>query len=114
MRWMQKATGDRMILRGVNLFPIQIEEVLRLTDWCGGHFIIELTRDGRMDEMTVHAEARPEHWDGCGLGVSRRKGHGPYQKHRRHQHADPHRGAGDTGAVARQGQAGGVDKRPKG
>jgi hypothetical protein len=35
--------------------------------WCGGHFIIELTRQGRMDEMTVHAEARPERWDGSGL-----------------------------------------------
>ena len=28
---------------------------------------IELTREGRMDEMTVLAEARPEHWDGSGL-----------------------------------------------
>jgi phenylacetate-CoA ligase len=41
--------------------------VLLATDWCGGHFIIELTREGRMDEMTVVAEARPESWDGRGL-----------------------------------------------
>jgi phenylacetate-CoA ligase len=70
MRRMQKVTGrsdDMIILRGVNVFPTQIEEVLLATDWCGGHFIIELTREGRMDEMTVHAEARPEHWDGSGL-----------------------------------------------
>ena len=31
------------------------------------HFVIELTREGRMDEMTVLAEARPESWDGSGL-----------------------------------------------
>jgi phenylacetate-CoA ligase len=70
MRRMEKVTGrsdDMIILRGVNVFPTQIEEVLLATDWCGGHFQIELTREGRMDEMTVLAEARPESWDGEGL-----------------------------------------------
>jgi phenylacetate-CoA ligase len=70
MRRMEKVTGrsdDMIILRGVNIFPTQIEEVLLATDWCGGHFIIELTREGRMDVMTVVAEARPESWDGSGL-----------------------------------------------
>jgi phenylacetate-CoA ligase len=70
MRRMEKVTGrsdDMIILRGVNLFPTQIEEVLLATDWCGGHFILELTREGRMDELTIIAEARPESWDGFGL-----------------------------------------------
>jgi phenylacetate-CoA ligase len=70
MRRMEKVTGrsdDMIILRGVNLFPTQIEEVLLATDWCGGHFILELTREGRMDELTIQAEARPERWDGNGL-----------------------------------------------
>ncbi len=70
MRRMEKVTGrsdDMIILRGVNVFPTQIEEALLATDWCGGHFIIELTREGRMDVMTVLAEARPERWDGSGL-----------------------------------------------
>jgi phenylacetate-CoA ligase len=70
MRRMEKVTGrsdDMIILRGVNLFPTQIEEVLLATDWCGGHFIMELTRDGRMDELTILAEARPERWDASGL-----------------------------------------------
>jgi phenylacetate-CoA ligase len=69
-RRMEKVTGrsdDMIILRGVNLFPTQIEEVLLATDWCGGHFILELTREGRMDELTIIAEARPESWDGNGL-----------------------------------------------
>src|SRR5437868_9353137 len=70
MRRMEKVTGrsdDMIILRGVNVFPTQIEEALLATDWCGGHFIIELTREGRMDELTIIAEARPESWDGRGL-----------------------------------------------
>ncbi|MEP9380273.1 phenylacetate--CoA ligase PaaK [Aquabacter sp. CN5-332] len=72
MRRMEKVTGrsdDMMILRGVNVFPTQIEEALLATDWCAGHFLIELTREGRMDEMTVLAEAREEHWDTAGLSV---------------------------------------------
>jgi len=67
---MERVTGrsdDMIILRGVNVFPTQIEEALLATDWCGGHFVIELTREGRMDEMSVLAEARPESWDGSGL-----------------------------------------------
>ncbi|WP_407159639.1 phenylacetate--CoA ligase PaaK [Bradyrhizobium sp. STM 3557] len=70
MRRMEKVTGrsdDMIILRGVNLFPTQIEEILLATEWCGGHFILELTREGRMDELTIFAEARPESWDGSGL-----------------------------------------------
>src|ERR1700726_3671551 len=70
MRRMEKVarrSDDMIILRGVNLFPTQIEEVLLATDWCGGHFVIELTREGRMDELNILAEARPERWDASGL-----------------------------------------------
>ncbi|MBD9374564.1 phenylacetate--CoA ligase [Rhizobium sp. ARZ01] len=70
MRRMEKVTGrsdDMIILRGVNVFPSQIEEALLATDWCAGHFVIELSREGRMDKMTVFTEARQEHWDGEGL-----------------------------------------------
>ncbi|MDR6294462.1 phenylacetate-CoA ligase [Inquilinus ginsengisoli] len=72
MRRMEKVTGrsdDMIILRGVNVFPTQIEETLLACDWCGGHFLIELSRPGRLDEMTVLAEARAEAWDGSGLAV---------------------------------------------
>jgi phenylacetate-CoA ligase len=60
MRRMEKVTGrsdDMIILRGVNVFPTQIEEQLMATPGLGPHFQIELTREGRMDEMTVHVEA---------------------------------------------------------
>ena len=69
-RRMEKVTGrsdDMIILRGVNVFPTQIEEALLATDWCAGHFQIELLREGRMDSMVIHAEARPAAWDGAGL-----------------------------------------------
>lgn len=67
MRRMEKVTGrsdDMIVLRGVNVFPTQVEELLLECDWCGGHFQIELTRPERMDVMTVLAEARPEFWAG--------------------------------------------------
>ncbi|MBB5373017.1 phenylacetate--CoA ligase PaaK [Acidocella aromatica] len=67
MRRMEKVTGrsdDMIILRGVNVFPTQIEELLLATPWCTGHYQLELTRSGRMDDLTVHAEVRGEMFDG--------------------------------------------------
>ena len=67
---MEKVTGrsdDMLILRGVNVFPTEIEELLLARPWCGGHFQIVLTREGRMDQMAVHVEARVDYWDGAGL-----------------------------------------------
>jgi phenylacetate-CoA ligase len=70
MRRMEKITGrsdDMIILRGVNLFPSQIEEIVLAHEWCSGHFQLVLSREGRVDEMAVHVEARPDHWDGAGM-----------------------------------------------
>jgi phenylacetate-CoA ligase len=61
MRRMSRISGrsdDMIILRGVNVFPSQVEEALLKTSWCSGHFVIELTRKGAMDSMTVRAEHR--------------------------------------------------------
>jgi phenylacetate-CoA ligase len=63
MRRMQKITGrsdDMIILRGVNLFPTQIEELLLGVPGLSPHFQLHLTRTGRMDEMAVHVERRAE------------------------------------------------------
>lgn len=60
-RRMEKVTGrsdDMVILRGVNLFPTQIEEIVLRTEGVAPHFQLRLTRDGRMDALTVRAEAR--------------------------------------------------------
>ncbi|GGX70500.1 hypothetical protein GCM10010510_13510 [Streptomyces anandii JCM 4720] len=48
-----------VILRGVNLFPTQIEEIVLRTPGVAPHFQLRLTREGRLDALTVRAEARP-------------------------------------------------------
>ncbi|MER5952000.1 phenylacetate--CoA ligase PaaK [Streptomyces sp. NPDC001904] len=62
-RRMEKITGrsdDMVILRGVNLFPTQVEEIVLRTPGVAPHFQLRLTREGRMDALTVRAEARPD------------------------------------------------------
>lgn len=62
MRRMEKITGrndDMIILRGVNIFPTQIEELVLGIEQLTPHFIIELTREGRMDAMSVRIERHP-------------------------------------------------------
>ncbi|MEU7037663.1 phenylacetate--CoA ligase PaaK [Streptomyces sp. NPDC046237] len=62
-RRMEKVTGrsdDMVILRGVNLFPTQIEEIVLRTPAVAPHFQLRLTREGRLDALTVRAEARPD------------------------------------------------------
>jgi len=61
MRRMEKVTGrsdDMMILRGVNVFPSQIEEKLFAIPELSAHYQIVLTREGRMDQMEIKLEAR--------------------------------------------------------
>src|SRR5881227_1627325 len=63
MRRMEKVTGrtdDMIILRGVNLFPTQIEELILRTPALSPHFQCVLTREGRLDGMTVTVERRAE------------------------------------------------------
>lgn len=63
MRRMEKITGrsdDMIILRGVNVFPTQIEEQVLSISELAPYFQIELTREGRMDAMSVAVEATPE------------------------------------------------------
>jgi phenylacetate-CoA ligase len=63
MRRMEKITGrsdDMIILRGVNVFPTQIEEQILKCRALAPHFQIELTRSGPMDSMTVHVECTPD------------------------------------------------------
>jgi phenylacetate-CoA ligase len=62
MRRMEKVTGrsdDMMIVRGVNVFPTQIEEQILHVAGLAPHYQIVLTREGRMDEMVVLVEAAP-------------------------------------------------------
>ena len=59
MRRMEKVTGrsdDMIILRGVNVFPMQIEEQLMKVPTLAAHFQIELVKKGPMDHMIIHVE----------------------------------------------------------
>ena len=63
MRRMQKVTGrtdDMIILRGVNLFPTQIEELILGVDGLSAQFQCVLDRPDRLDQLTVRVEARPD------------------------------------------------------
>jgi phenylacetate-CoA ligase len=62
MRRMEKITGrsdDMMIVRGVNVFPTQIEELILKVKGLAPHYQIVLTRSGRLDEMEMLVEAAP-------------------------------------------------------
>jgi phenylacetate-CoA ligase len=75
MRRMEKVTGrtdDMIIVRGVNLFPTQIEELIMRIPALSPHFQLHLTRDGRMDELAVHVEHRPGVTDRDAAAAGRR------------------------------------------
>jgi phenylacetate-CoA ligase len=66
MRRMEKVTGrsdDMLIVRGVNVFPTQIEEQLLRCAGLSPHYQIELRREQRLDVMRLLVEARPDHAD---------------------------------------------------
>ena len=66
MRRMEKITGrsdDMMIIRGVNVFPTQIEELILKQPELSPHYVLELSKDGPLDHMTVLVELQPGHKD---------------------------------------------------
>ena len=68
MRRMQKITGrcdDMMIIRGVNVFPTQIEELIFRQPALAPHYYCEITRPQHLDELKVYVEAQPGQHDGA-------------------------------------------------
>jgi phenylacetate-CoA ligase len=66
MRRMEKITGrsdDMLIIRGVNVFPTQVEEQIFRCPGLAAHYQIEITREGRLDAMHVLVEAREDYGD---------------------------------------------------
>ena len=110
MRRIEKITGrsdDMMIIRGVNVYPTQVEELILKQAELAPHYLIEVTRPGALDEVTVHVE--------MGSGARERQpGYAPCRRapagaqhqglHRRHGDGAA-RAAGRHRALARQGQA---------
>jgi phenylacetate-CoA ligase len=62
MRRIEKITGrsdDMLIIRGVNVFPTQVEELIVKERTLAPHYLIEVTRPKNLDEVTVHLERTP-------------------------------------------------------
>jgi phenylacetate-CoA ligase len=107
MRRMEKITGrsdDMMIIRGVNVFPTQIEELILRDPLLAPHYQVEITRPRNLDEITVLVERGTD-------GRQRRRRGGGHPA--RHENQEPDRRfrhrAGDAGrrdrALDRQGEA---------
>jgi phenylacetate-CoA ligase len=64
MRRMEKITGrsdDMLIIRGVNVFPSQIEELILKEPKLAPHYVLEISKDGPLDRLEVLVELKPEH-----------------------------------------------------
>jgi phenylacetate-CoA ligase len=62
MRRMDRITGrsdDMMIVRGVNVFPSQIEELILKDKRLSPHYVLELRREGRLDTLDIVVEPKP-------------------------------------------------------
>jgi phenylacetate-CoA ligase len=71
MRRMAKVTGrtdDMIVLRGVNVFPTQVEELILRVPGLAPHYQCVVDRPGRLDELTVRVEARAADYRGEDLG----------------------------------------------
>ena len=78
MRRMEKITGrsdDMMIIRGVNVFPTQIEELILKDAVLAPHYQLEITRPGNLDELTVMVERTPSAGSADGNAAGTRLAH---------------------------------------
>ena len=64
-------SDDMMIIRGVNVFPSQIEAALLTVQGASPHYLILLTNDGKMDQLEVQAEVLPEFMSDTVSGMER-------------------------------------------
>ncbi len=118
MRRMEKITGrsdDMIIIRGVNVFPTQIEELILKQASLAPHYVLEISREEHMDRLDVIVELKPE---AHVLGRIDREAAGAKLQHdiKAYCGVTSHVRIADMGAVERSiGKAKRViDKRPKG
>lgn len=64
MRRVSGRTDDMLIIRGVNVFPSQIEEVIMQIEGVGPQYLIVVDRKGYLDEMEVQVELSAAHFSG--------------------------------------------------
>jgi phenylacetate-CoA ligase len=78
MRRMDKITGrsdDMLIIRGVNLFPSQIEELICNMPQLAPHYLLVLDKEGHLDSLTVRVELNPQAPGGIGAGAKESAAH---------------------------------------
>ena len=78
MRRMGKIVGrsdDMLIIRGVNLFPTQIEELVLQQGQLSGHYQLVVSRDGHLDEVLVRCEIQPAFASSDRAAISRELQH---------------------------------------
>ena len=117
MRRMEKITGrsdDMLIIRGVNVFPTQIEELILRQTALAPHYVLEISREEQMDRLDVVVELKP---DAHALGHIDRDATAARLQHdiKTYCGVTSHVRVADVGAVERSiGKAKRViDKRPK-
>ena len=111
MRRIERVKGrsdDMLIIRGVNVFPSQIEAVLAAEPRLAPYYVLEVTRPHRLDELAVMVETRPERYAGerGGAGRARSGGRASHQGAYRCNLCGAGRAAGDDRALGGQGEAG--------
>ena len=106
MRRMGKIVGrsdDMLIIRGVNVFPTQIEELVLQHGQLSGQYQLVVTREGHLDEVQVRCELLPPHADADRAAVAA-CGAAPHQDpDRRQRHRERGRARFDRAHAGRQG-----------
>lgn len=102
-----------MIIRGVNVFPTQIEEALLRVDGTAPHFMIELSRPGNLDEAAIKVEIRQQDFSDKMEAMHKLRDPDRPRGLRHHRAPFQHRacGAEYAGTLHRQGEAG--DRQPQ-
>jgi phenylacetate-CoA ligase len=75
---MDKITGrsdDMLIIRGVNLFPSQVEELICRTPALAPHYVLLVDKEGHLDSLTVRVELNPQAPAGTGAGAKESAAH---------------------------------------
>jgi phenylacetate-CoA ligase len=78
MRRIERIKGrsdDMLIIRGVNVFPTQLEDILATEELFAPHYILEVTRPGRLDELEVVVETREALAPGAAMALADRAAH---------------------------------------
>ena len=104
MRRIERIKGrsdDMLIIRGANLFPSQVEAALAAEARLAPHYLLEVSRPGRLDRLDVLVELRPEAAGSAGAGRAR----GP-----RTARGGPHQGASGVSATVRAVPPGAIER----